>query len=198
MKILTVSDFIDKTLTQKIDDRELEKIDLILACGDLEPEYLTYLRDKLDASLYYVKGNHDLRYTISNPVGCFDLHCRVVQVGELKIMGLGGSLWYNGGVNQFTEKQMRKMIFRMWYTLWRLKGVDVIITHAPPRHIHDAEDRCHMGFDCFVKLINKYNPAYFIHGHIHRAFDKPSDRITVYNGTHVMNTCGYHILEIKK
>ncbi len=196
MKILTVSDFTDKTLTEKIDNRELEKIDLILSCGDLDPEYLSYLRDRLDASLYYVKGNHDIRYTISNPIGCFDLNMRMVTVNSVRIMGFEGSRWYNGGANQYTEKEMKKMVFKMWFTLWRKGGLDIVITHAPPRHIHDAEDLCHMGFECFVNLIKKYTPAYFIHGHIHKAFDKASDRITDYNGTQVINTCGYNIFEI--
>jgi len=98
-------------------------------------------------------------------------------------------------MNQYTDKEMKRMIFRMWFSLWRKGGIDIIITHAPPRGIHDAEDLCHTGFEPFVEFIKKYQPKYFIHGHIHRAFDKASDRISEINGTKVINTCGYHIIE---
>ena len=33
--------------------------------------------------------------------------------------------------------------------------MDIIITHAPPRHIHDAEDQCHRGFESFQHLIDR-------------------------------------------
>jgi Icc-related predicted phosphoesterase len=74
--------------------------------------------------------------------------------------------------------------------------VDIVITHAPPRHIHDAEDRCHRGFKSFRRLIKRYAPRYFIHGHMHADFADPSDRITEWQGTQIINTYGYHVLEI--
>jgi len=70
------------------------------------------------------------------------------------------------------------------------------MTHAPPRYIHDAEDRCHRGFKSFRWLIDKYSPRFFIHGHIHANFAKPSQRITVVNHTKVINVYGYHVFDI--
>ncbi len=108
-----------------------------------------------------------------NPLtGCMDLHGQLVEHRGLKLLGLGGSRWYNGGPNQYTEKQMSKMILRLSPKIWWRKGVDIIITHAPPRHIHDAEDLCHRGFRSFNRLIERSAPTYFIHGHIHAAFNK--------------------------
>jgi len=104
-------------------------------------------------------------------------------------------MWYTGKENQFTEKEMKKIIRSMWFALLKSKGVDIVVTHAPPRHIHDAEDLCHKGFTCFVNFIKKYNPKYFIHGHIHKSFNHPLDRVTLYEKTKVINTCGYNILE---
>ncbi|MBW2591322.1 MAG: hypothetical protein JRD71_11575 [Deltaproteobacteria bacterium] len=72
-----------------------------------------------------------------------------------------------------------------------------MFTHAPPRHIHDAKDPCHKGFECFRRLIDKYQPGYFIHGHIHKIFSDDSERLTVVNSTKVVNTYGYYILEIE-
>ena len=91
---------------------------------------------------------------------------------------------------------MRAIIRRLRPTLWWRKGADVVITHAPPRHIHDAQDPCHKGFECFRRLIEKYRPSYFIHGHIHREFSDPCERITVVDTTNVVNTYGYYLLEI--
>jgi Icc-related predicted phosphoesterase len=196
LKILTVSDFVDNALTQKVENRTLEPVDLILSCGDLAPEYLSFLRDRLDRPLFYVKGNHDIRYSASNPVGCENIHAKLVRFKSLNILGLEGSIWYNGGKNQYTDKEMKKIIFGMWFSIWRKGGIHIVITHAPPRHIHDAEDRCHMGFESFVKLINKKKPEYFIHGHIHKDFINHEERITTVDTTKVINTCGYTILEV--
>jgi len=196
IKILAVSDFVDKSLTQMIEDKTLEPVDLIISCGDLPPEHLSFLRDRLDAPLYFVKGNHDIRYSPSNPMGCKNIHAKVVRFKTLNIMGLEGSIWYNGGMNQYTDKEMKKIIFFMGLSIWRKGGVNIVVTHAPPRHIHDKEDPCHMGFDSFVTFIDKKKPDYLIHGHVHKEFKTQEERITQVNTTKVMNTCGYTIIEV--
>jgi Icc-related predicted phosphoesterase len=196
LKILAVSDFIDNSLTRMVETRTMEPVDLIISCGDLEPEYLSFLRDRLDRPLFYIKGNHDIRYTSGNPVGCKNIHKQIVSLDGVNILGLEGSMWYSGGANQYTEAMMKKQIFSLWLSLWRKKPVHMIITHAPPRHIHDKEDLCHRGFECFNTLIQKYRPDYFIHGHIHREFDTQSDRITRVNHTQVINTCGFTLIEV--
>ncbi len=196
LKILAVSDYIDKELTRQVEDKTLEPVDLIISCGDLAPEYLTFLRERLDVPLYYVKGNHDIRYTRENPVGCENIHERVVSFGSLNILGFDGSIWYNGGPNQYTDAMMERMIFWMWFFIWRKGPIHIVVTHAPPRHIHDREDRCHMGFESFNSLIKKHNPDYFIHGHIHREFETQENRISQAHTTQVVNTCGYTIIEV--
>ncbi len=196
VKILAVSDFLDNSLTQMVEEKTLEPVDLIISCGDMPPEYLSFLRDRLDRPLMYVKGNHDIRYTMTNPMGCENIHARLVRFKSMNILGLEGSIWYNGGVNQYTDPQMKKIIFSKWFSIWRRGGIDMVVTHAPPRHIHDAEDRCHMGFESFVSLIDKRKPDYFIHGHIHREFNDHEERITQVDQTQVINICGYTILEV--
>ena len=197
LKILAVSDFIDKSLTKMVEDKTLEPVDLIISCGDLAPEYLSFLKNRLEKPLFYVKGNHDIRYNNpDNLLGCENIHAKLIRFKTLNILGLEGSIWYSGGVNQYTDKQMDKIIFRMWFSLWKKGGVNLVVTHAPPRHINDAEDRCHNGFESFVKLIEKREPQYFIHGHIHKEFKNLEQRTTVINSTKVINICGYTILSI--
>ncbi len=196
LRILSLSDFIDKELTRDVENKSLPPIDLVISCGDMEPEYLSFLRDRLDSPLFYIKGNHDIRYTQSNPMGCDNIHARVVSVGSLNILGLEGSMWYNGGPNQYTDAMMRKILFWMGFRIWRKRPIHMVVTHAAPRGVHDREDLCHMGFESFSRLIAKLQPDYFIHGHVHDAFDDFEERITRINRTQVINTCGHMIIEV--
>ena len=91
---------------------------------------------------------------------------------------------------------MKWTLTKLRPALWRQGGVDLVVTHAPPRFVHDAEDLCHRGFRTFRWLLEKYRPKYFIHGHIHDLFTEPSERVTVVNKTKVINSYGYYLLEI--
>lgn len=196
MKLLCVSDIVVPELAGRMDGPRFDDVELVLSCGDLPPEYLTSIRERLNAPLYYVRGNHDIRYRNAPPVGCVNIHQRRITFKGLRLMGLEGSRWYNGGPIQYREYQMRQIIWRMMPGLWFSGGVDLVLTHAPPRHINDAEDRCHRGFECFLKLISRFKPRYFIHGHIHAHFTDPSQRETVLGRTRVINTVAYHLLEV--
>jgi Icc-related predicted phosphoesterase len=198
MKILALSDRVEPVLYDQFDRRNFEGVELILACGDLPPEYLSFVFGQFSMPLYYVRGNHDLRYDESPPKGCINLADELVQFRGINILGLEGSRWYNGGPHQYTEAEMHWKIRRLRPRIWWKGGVDIVITHAPPRHIHDAEDLCHRGFKSFCWLIDKYSPHYFIHGHIHANFTEPSQRITRVNCTKVINAYGYHLFDFEE
>ncbi len=195
MKILTVSDHTVPELLEHTNSKE-KKVDLILSCGDLPPEYLTALRDKYEVPLYYIPGNHDIRYKQSPPLGCTNLSGKLKKHRHIRIIGLPGSRWYNGGPYQYTEQVMRRFIRKLRISLFLARGVDIIFSHAPPRHIHDQEDPCHKGFSAYSKLIDKYHPSFFIHGHIHSLFEQQSDRILLHNDTKVINSYGFFLFEI--
>ncbi len=167
-----------------------------MSCGDLPPEYLKNLIFRYNVPLLYILGNHDIRYKTAPPDGCRNIDRRIVTFEEKKIIGFSGSRWYNGGVNQYTENEMRKFISKMRYSLWKGGSPDLVLTHAPPRHVNDAEDLCHRGFKKFNNFINKYKPSYFLHGHIHRLFENDSERVSIVNTTQVINCYGFFILEI--
>ena len=196
MKILSVSDRIEPLLYDEKAPRRYEGVELILACGDLPPEYLAFLRNVFEAPLLYVAGNHDIRYAQHPLDGCIDMHARFIKFKGLKIVGFEGSRWYNGGCRQYTEMQMRTTIFSLWPTLWWHKRMDIVMTHAPPRFIHDAEDLCHRGFKSYRSLIARFSPRYFIHGHIHTEFKDDVQRMTVFHDTKVINSYGHILLEI--
>ena len=107
MKILAVADRVARELVEPVHGGPgLTDIDLIVSCGDLPPEFLTELRARYDLPLLYVLGNHDLRYTASPPRGCRYIDRLLVTQNGLRILGFSGSRWYNGNINQYTEKEM--------------------------------------------------------------------------------------------
>ena len=197
-RILIVSDVVVPALDYALDAQRFGRIDLLLSCGDLPPEYLSSLMHAFGVPLYYVRGNHDIRYDAKPPVGGKEIHGQIVQLGSMRLLGFSGSRWYNGGPNQYTEGQMRQLIWRLRPRLWWKKGVDIVLTHAPPRRIHDAEDLCHRGFKSYRQLIDWYQPAYFLHGHIHAHFENRDQRMTQVGRTRVINCFGHYLLEVEK
>jgi len=196
MRVLAVSDIVAPSLYPLADRESHGAIDLIVACGDLPPEYLGHLAHAFNTPLYFVKGNHDIRSENYPPGGCTDLNGRILTFQGVRFIGLEGSMWYNGGPNQYTETQMKARIRRLRPAIWWHRGVDVVITHAPPLGIHDGQDLCHRGFACYRWFIQKYRPRLFLHGHIHAHFRDDDDRVSVVEETRVINTYGYHVLEI--
>ena len=139
MKILLVSDEECLYLWDYYRPGRLDGIDLILSCGDLNAEYLSFLVTMGRAPVLYVHGNHDGGYDKHPPEGCTCIEDQVVCVGGLRILGLGGSPWYSGGPHQYTEREMERRIRRLRYRLYRTGRVDIVVTHAPARGYGDEE-----------------------------------------------------------
>lgn len=151
----------------------------------------------LNKRCYYVKGNHDIIYKKNPPLGCVDIDGKVIDHRGIKILGLEGCMWYGGRGVEYTEQQMWWKISKLKFQIWRKGGVDIILAHAPPKGIHDGRDVCHTGFKCFLKLIKKYKPQYFIHGHTHMSYGYSQKRIVEVGGTKVINVEGYYIFEVE-
>ena len=196
MKILLVSDVESPYLWDYFQRGRLDDIDLILSCGDLKPQYLSFLVTMGHAPVLYVHGNHDTIYATRPPEGCDCIEDKVVTVKGLRIMGLGGSILYSGGEHQFSERQMRRRIRKLRFRLWRTKGVDIVLTHSPARGYGDAEDYAHRGFQCFVDLMDRYHPKYFIHGHVHATYSTNMERVHHYGDTTIINAYERYVLEI--
>lgn len=199
MRILTIADLPELYKNGRVETEHLAPVDLVLACGDLDYAYLQDVSRAFDAPLYFIKGNHDIRAGETETAlhdGCFYIHRKVVSFEGLSILGIDGSLWYNGGENQYTEAQMRRMLRHMQWKIRKYKSLDIMVTHAPPRHIHDREDMCHRGFTAFHRFIERCRPKYLLHGHIHDRFSCSTDRATVLGDTTIINSCGYHLFEV--
>ncbi len=196
MKILILSDEESPYLWDYYRPGVLDGIDLILSCGDLKPEYLSFLVTMGRAPLLYIHGNHDGRYAQTPPEGCDCIEDQLVTVKGLRILGLGGVPRYTNGPHQYTERQMA---FRIWKLRRKLKkhgGVDIVLTHAALRGCGDAEDFAHRGFEAFRPLLERWKPRYLIHGHVHARYGQDIPRSLSYGDTIVLNALGRYVLEI--
>ena len=213
--MLAVSDETDDALAA--DPGAVRRAELILACGDLPSDYLGSLMNVLDVPLVLVPGNHDpdlSGYRSSRagltlragmparppwPDGAVNADGRVVDAVGLRVAGLGGCRRYSEGPNQYTDRQQARRALALrararWRTLRDGRGVDVLITHAPPRGTGDGDDPAHRGFTALHGLVGALRPAALLHGHVlpHESTTggRPLGRTEVHNVT------GRHLLDI--
>ncbi len=211
MRILTISDKVEPVLYGPYIRERVGNVDLILACGDLPDYYLDYIASSLDAPLYYIHGNHDkvperprdgaAVTTTSAYSWAVNLHRRRAYYRGLLLAGLEGCRQYNPGARfQYTEAQVRGQVRALTALLLLNKlrygrYLDILITHAPPRGIHDAEDLPHKGFESYLTLLRRARPLLMIHGHQH-VYNRSLPTETVYGTTYVLNTYGYRVIEL--
>ena len=187
MKILTVSDEECAALWDYYAPGKLSGYDLIISCGDLKAEYLSFLVTMAKCPVLYVHGNHDTGYEKRPPLGCDCIDGKVVVYNGLRILGLGGCRRYHPGDHQYSEKEMRRRIRKLRFALWRTKGVDLVVTHAPIEGVGDGQDNAHRGFGVFRELLDKYKPQYLVHGHMHLNYGQDKIRFRQYGDTIVVN-----------
>lgn len=200
MRVLLVSDVESKYIWDYFDHQRFADIDLVISCGDLKSEYLSFLATMIKAPVFYIHGNHDAQYEIKPPEGCDSIEDKLIIYKGLRIIGLGGSMLYSNNCNsrppyQYTERQMEKRILRLIPKILINKGFDILVTHAPAFSLRDGKDLCHTGFKAFLNLIEKYKPKYMFHGHMHMNF-RQNDRVMVYKNTTIVDAYNYHILDI--
>lgn len=82
---------------------------------------------------------------------------------------------------------------------WKIRkagGIDIVLSHAPVAGYGDAGDLAHKGFECFVDLIDRYKPKYWIHSHVHLNYGYNTPRITKRNDTIIINAYERYELDI--
>ncbi|MGU3292258.1 metallophosphoesterase family protein [Williamsia sp. M5A3_1d] len=227
VRVLAVADEVVDGLTHGLVEQLAP--DLILGAGDLPFDYLETLSTRSGAPCVFVPGNHDrdlagfhrgrsgwtragLPATDPGPAGAVNADGRVVTVAGLRIAGLGGSIRYNDGPNQYRESAQRRRADRLLWghrvadRIGRLRGragagapVDLLLTHSPARGYGDGTDGPHLGFLCLVNLVEGLRPQALIHGHIHPYGQAPRDHqipVTRTGTTLSLNTVGYTVFDI--
>ena len=214
IRILAVADEVHRVLYgPRLQDL---RPDLILGCGDLPFDYLEHLRSVTGVPLLYVHGNHDPPLEVRTVsaylppehiavdrvrvAGGVNLEGRVADEAGLRIAGLGGSIRYNEGANQYTQAEMRRrvrrLIRRMRMRRWRDgTSVDIFIAHSPPLDCGDEPDAAHRGFAGFHRLIEQIRPRLMLHGHIHPHHRPRPDRTV--GDTRIVNVIPYRLLEFE-
>ena len=195
LKILFISDEPSKALWDYFNQSRLDGIDLIISCGDLPPQYLSFLATFFPWPVLYIHGNHDDCYLETPPDGCICIDGRVYEHKGVRIAGLGGSMRYNNGKFQYTERQMRSRAMKLQRKIRRSKGVDILVSHAPAYALNDGKDLPHKGFRCFYRLLEKNHPKYFVHGHMHISYNYLQKRVCEYQDITVINACERYVLD---
>lgn len=219
MKILCISDTTRSLAFSPMVKDIYKGVDLILSAGDMPLESYDYVSTLLHKDVCYVYGNHNLKdfRDAMNKDGLWtamkkddeynkkfygfmiDGKCYRDKSSGLLIAGLGGSMLYNNGDSQYSEKQMRYRIWKLIpYLMYNKKRygryLDILITHAPPLGIGDGTDLCHKGFKCFLDFIDKFEPKYLLHGHIHLD-DLNLPRVRERGKTKIVNVYGSYLLD---
>jgi len=195
VKLLLISDLEDPALWDFYMPGRLDGYDLILSAGDLKAEYLSFLVTMTNIPVLYVHGNHNESYDRFPPEGCECVDDRLIRYNGLRILGLGGCGVYSGGKYQYTEREMRRRIARLNRCVKRAGGVDVVLTHCPPRGLGDEEDPAHRGFEAFLPMLDRWKPKVLVHGHVH--LYGGTRREHTYNGTRIVNAWIRYPLELE-
>ena len=222
MKILCVADATDFLVYSSSARERYRDVDFVLSAGDLPLRYYDYIQTMIRKDVYFVYGNHNLEdfdyyargthlkdypsvFTGDKPktVQCggfyIDGKCVYIKEKDLIIAGLGGSMLYNGGRSQYSERDMQwrinKLVPRLMFNRRRYgRALDILLTHAPPFGLGDGPDLCHRGFDCFKDFMAYFEPRYLLHGHVHLD-DINAPRIRQYGKTTIVNVYKNYLLE---
>tara|TARA_B100000614_G_scaffold257005_1_gene276566 strand:- start:1407 stop:2081 length:675 start_codon:yes stop_codon:yes gene_type:complete len=221
VKILCVADHIDPLVYSSSVKSRFGDVDLVLSAGDLPMDYIGFIASSLNKPVGFVFGNHNLKELptfsrsarplldstsihsqIRNQFGATYLEDRVRRINGLLIAGLGGSMRYNNGEHQFTEGQMYRRMWRLvprllWNRVVHGRYLDILLTHASPRGIHDRQDPCHVGFRSMLWFMRRFRPRYLLHGHIH-LYDLNAQRVTQFRQTQVINVYDHYVLDVEE
>jgi uncharacterized protein len=211
MKILALSDQVVEHLYSPLVKERFGDVDIVVGCGDLPNYYLDYIVSMLNVPLALVPGNHDLPMASPNSDQAPEsaggarwsasIDGRVVEEQGLLLAGLGGSIRYRpDGVHQYTQAQMRGRVLGLaprlcWNRIRHGRFLDILVTHAPPRGIHDAEDPAHVGFVVFNEFIGHFRPRYLLHGHSH-VYRRCDITTTQVGSTTIINVYPYRVIEV--
>lgn len=200
LRILAVSDAIEPSLDSALLRERLGPLDLLVGCGDLPAAYLEGLVTRLNLPAIGVPGNHDP--DAFDVPGMVNIDGLLQRTAGLAVLGLGGSRRYKAdGRHQYTESEMSLRVAALvpLLLLRRLRynrGVDVVVTHSPPRGVHDGVDLPHIGFTAFHRLLKAGRPRLLLHGHtaFNRNLDTGESSVL---STRVINVNPFRIVELE-
>ena len=195
VRLLAVSDEMEKAFEYASNRRALEPIDAIIGAGDLKPEYLDFLADAFRVPLLYVRGNHDRGGGWTEEIA----HVPEPMDGSLHdVVGLtvAGLSWPSDKGDRAVHDDnaaWRQVAAR--YLRLRSPRPEIIVSHVPPLGLGDTpEDHYHRGFAAYRWLAERLKPTLWIHGHTSMA---GASRWWIAHGpTTLVNATGAVLLEL--
>lgn len=207
MRVLTLADRVVRRLESPRARENFGAFDLILGAGDLPYSYLSYIADVFSTTCLFVAGNHDERlvydaqgFAVKAPVGWAYAGERVIEDGDVLVAGFSGSIAYNPGKPfHYSQTDMWLHVLRVAPRLWlaqrrRRRPLDFLLTHSPAAGLSDGPDYAHQGFQALRWLIDRFEPRYHIHGHVHLYGSAPPQQ--QYRSTTIVNAYGFQIFDV--
>ena len=202
IRLLAASDEPDKALEYAANRDDLGTLDGVIGCGDLEPEWLSFLADAFQVPLVYVRGNHDRggNWEHERPLVPRPLEAgRMTTLAGIPIAGLAwpgvhrrgnqrhsGLAWLD--VLGVARKELKAR-------LTGRAGSVLVISHVPPEGAGDSPtDPYHVGFRAYRWLLDKLRPPLWLHGHTATA-SVPSLQVQC-GPTTLVNVTGAVLLEL--
>ncbi|MFH2104495.1 MAG: metallophosphoesterase [Chloroflexota bacterium] len=207
MRILAVSDQVDERIYSVQVKQRFSDVELVIGCGDLPFEYLEFLVTALNVPLLYVPGNHDPVYHPDHPQaqaeGCIFLDQQLVRIKGISFAGMGGCVRYlPSGVNQYSQVEMYTRLFPLlpkliWNWVRHRRRLDILVTHSPPRGVHDDDDQAHTGFSALRDFICLFKPRYHLHGHVLYYKSNLAPPVSRLGDTDVVNVFPYRVMDVE-
>ncbi len=183
VRVLVISD--EEAPNLSVETLRDLKPQLVLSAGDLPWHYLEYVASSVDVPMVFVPGNHDPEidrprkrredlFTSDGilrdgprPHGATNADAQVVAAAGLRIAGLGGCVRYKPGPHQYTQREYDGRARRLLRRAKKGGPVDVLLTHAPPLGLGDEDDLPHEGIKALHSVLERLEPTWHLHGHIH-------------------------------
>jgi Icc-related predicted phosphoesterase len=148
-----------------------------------------------NAPLFFVRGNHDSDACGYDRMGGTPLDLRIVRAGGLRIAGLDGSLDYREGIVGYSEGEMCRRCAVLVAKAALAGGIDVLVTHTPPRGHGDLDDLPHRGFGCYNWLLETLRPKLMLCGHVHLNYARIERERVHPSGTRIVNAFRHVVCE---
>jgi uncharacterized protein len=168
IRLLAVSDERDQSFDHQVNRDRLGRVDAIVACGDLEPDYLAFLADAFQAPLMLVRGNHDRGggWEAGHPHIPTTIDGRIETIGGLNVLGLSWPGPARGRAARTDAGAWRQVLSAYLRVLLSRARPQLILSHVPPAGLGDVpDDPYHTGFDAYRWLCRRLEPLLWLHGH---------------------------------
>ena len=198
IRILAASDEEDATLDVEANRRALGHVDLVVGAGDLAPERLAFLGDAFRAEMLFVRGNHDQGGPWPEPdqvpipasgIDTKTLSAIPILALPWPISGRGTAVRDEGAAWRQVVRALKLRLFLPGRAPW------LVVSHVPPRGAGDTPtDPYHVGFAAYRSVLDRLEPALWLHGHTSRAAT-PAWQLT-HGPTTVLNVTGSVLIEL--